>query len=90
MGHVKILHMDIHLGTKLYGPYDPLTGASSRLQEFAAALDHTAEVWRGLSGSSLYHVLLAGRRPCPLHCHRLLKESQELGTVCSRCGQDVG
>jgi hypothetical protein len=57
--------MAIHLGTKLYGPYDPLTGASSRLQEFAAALDHSAEVWRASleahcttsswPGSSLVH-----------------------------------
>jgi hypothetical protein len=46
VGHVKILHTDIHLGTELYGHDDPLTGASSRLEDFAAALDHAAEVWQ--------------------------------------------
>jgi hypothetical protein len=47
VGHVKIVHTaHIHLGTELYGHYDPLTGASSRLQDFAAALDHAVEAWR--------------------------------------------
>jgi DNA repair protein SbcD/Mre11 len=41
---VKILHTaDIHLGTELYGHYDPLTGASSRLQDFAAVLDRAVD-----------------------------------------------
>ena len=41
---MKILHTaDIHLGTELYGHYDPLTGASSRLQDFATALDHAVD-----------------------------------------------
>ncbi|HKC76711.1 MAG TPA: exonuclease SbcCD subunit D [Chloroflexota bacterium] len=41
---MKILHTaDIHLGTELYGHYDPLTGASSRLQDFAAALDRAVD-----------------------------------------------
>ena len=41
---MKIVHTaDIHLGTELYGHYDPLTGASSRLQDFAAALDRAVD-----------------------------------------------
>ena len=34
VGSMRILHTaDIHLGTDLYGHYDPLTGGSSRLPE---------------------------------------------------------
>jgi exonuclease SbcD len=41
---MKILHTaDIHLGTEIYGQYDPQTGASSRLQDFAAALDRAVD-----------------------------------------------
>ena len=41
---MKILHTaDIHLGTELYGHYDPRTGASSRLQDFTDALDRAVD-----------------------------------------------
>src|SRR5690242_1166166 len=41
---MRILHTaDIHLGTDLYGHYDPQIGGSSRLQDFAAALDRTVD-----------------------------------------------
>ncbi len=41
---MKILHTaDIHLGTELYGHYDPRTGTSSRLQDFTAALDRAVD-----------------------------------------------
>ncbi len=41
---MKILHTaDIHLGTEIYGHYDPQTGASSRLRDFADALDRAVD-----------------------------------------------
>jgi len=41
---MKILHTaDLHIGTELYGRYDPLTGASSRLQDFVDALDRAID-----------------------------------------------
>ncbi len=41
---MKILHTaDIHLGTELYGHYDPLTGASSRLKDFTDAFDRAVD-----------------------------------------------
>jgi len=41
---MKILHIaDIHLGTELYGHYDPRTGVSSRLKDFTDALDRAID-----------------------------------------------
>lgn len=41
---MRILHTaDTHLGTDLYGRYDPHIGGSSRLQDFAAALDRAVD-----------------------------------------------
>nr|MDQ2828757.1 exonuclease SbcCD subunit D [Chloroflexota bacterium] len=41
---MKILHTaDLHIGVELYGRYDPVTGASSRLQDFVDALDRAVD-----------------------------------------------
>ena len=58
---MRILHTaDIHLGTDLYGHYDPHIGGSSRLQDFAAALDRAVD-----------YAIDERDRPVPLRRRRL-------------------